>query len=110
MTLKQYLNNLPKTKSEILINLSLDDCEVLLPFSFKTQEDEDYAVKDKYCTHCKKGDLFVTDGSSVWECYVYDINQEIDLDKNSIYAINRLGFKDKLTFYIQNLIPVGNLQ
>ena len=110
MTLKQYLNSLPKTKSEILINLSIDDSEVLLPFRFKTQEDEDYEAKNKYCSPCKKGDLFVTDGSSMWQCYVYDVNQQIDFDKNSIYAVNRSGGKDNLAFYIQNLIPVGNLQ
>ena len=30
--------------------------------------------------------------------------------KNNILVVCRSGFKEKLTFYIQNLIPVGNLQ
>lgn len=106
MTLKQYLNNLPKTKSEILININ--DKE-LLPFCFVTQEQEDYQAEDKHKHFpCKKGDLFVTDGSN-WS-NIFDVNQEIKFTKNSILVTCRSGFKDKLTFYIQNLIPVGNLQ
>ena len=110
MTLKQYLNNLPKTKSEILVDVEFSDkSHALWPFYFISQQRVDEEAKDIHGHHpCKKGDLIVTDGSS-HNC-VYDVNQEIKFTKNNILVVCRSGFKEKLTFYIQNLIPVGNLQ
>jgi len=106
MTLKQYLNSLPKTKSRILININ---DEQLFPFGFVTQEQEDYEAEDKHRHFpCKKDDLCVSDGCDF--SHIFDVNQEIKFAKNSIFVISRSGFKEKLTFYIQNLIPVGNLQ
>lgn len=110
MTLKQYLNNLPKTKSEILVEVEFRDrTRALWPFHFISQQEEDIQAQDVHGHHpCKKSDLIVTDGSYLGS--VYDVNQEIKFAKNSIFVKCRSGFEDKLTFYIQNLIPVGNLQ
>lgn len=113
MTLKQYLENLPKTEHDILVKIKLESTYVFWPFYFvKKKAPTSLEAYNKYVKEWEahfpneNGDLVITDGS-YWG-NVFDINQEIDLSKNSIYATNRSGFREKLTFYIQDLIPIDN--
>ena len=113
MTLKQYLECLPKTEDDILVKIKHESTHAFWPFHFVEKKGPTgFGPYDKYDKEWENhfphehGDMIVTDGF-YWG-NVFDINQEIDLSKNSIYAINRSGFREKLTFYIQNLIPIDN--